>query len=464
MQVSSDAIVLKPTGTVQITNRFSLVERKLLNTLMYYAQQRRFSPQEHSLPVADVFFHIGLGSSRNHDVIKDALKKLIGTIIEWNIFGDDKVQEWGVCTFLASGKLARGKIRFRINPEIVDQITHPQLFAKIQLLIQAQFKRRHALVLYEFLIDCICRQKATRLVIKEVPLGKLFQLMGLQDSKYADPGNFKIFNRDIIKPSIEDLNQHSDLSVKIKPVRQGRRVMTLDFAVERNTSFQVLLDFKDSEVLSEDVVDSKDIKSNSSTGSSTAELIDSLIQFGVGQHVARDIAQKYPAQQIQRNMEFIYHKVKDGKDIKNIGAYLVRAIEDNYAGVTQRQLLSANLRGKRDAEKLHLLRDEWDIYRRQRANELFQTLSEQEKKYHRQAFIVSGVMTSSYIVAFEKHGGWDNPLVEHAFTELYLVKKLLKAPEETSLDAYRDWKLSCSPIDIENHEDGGRQGVLLNRQ
>ena len=122
-ETMTDAVVLKPTGTVQIANRFSLVERKLLNTLMYYAQQRRFAPQEHSLPVAEVFYHIGLESSRNHDVLKAAIRKLTGTVVEWNIFGDDRTQEWGVCTFLASGKLARGKIRFRINPEIIDQIT-----------------------------------------------------------------------------------------------------------------------------------------------------------------------------------------------------------------------------------------------------------------------------------------------------------------------------------------------------
>lgn len=447
-ETMTDAVVLKPTGTVQIANRFSLVERKLLNTLMYYAQQRRFAPQEHSLPVAEVFYHIGLESSRNHDVLKAAIRKLTGTVVEWNIFGDDRTQEWGVCTFLASGKLARGKIRFRINPEIIDQITHPRLFAKIQLLVQAQFKRRHALVLYEFLVDCISRQRASKLVIKDVTLAKLYQLMGLEDSKYAEPGNFKIFNRDIIKPSVEDLNQHSDLQVDIESVRQSRKVVALTFVVERNTSFQVLLGLgneNSSEItLSDDQRKPRNYTRNTQAATHNPSM-DLLTEYGVGVRKAKTLSDTYDVKRIAANIEFVKEKLGNGKQIKNIAAYLVCAIEEDYYATSQKKMLTSfepkdNLaKHPKDSawsKQQKQQQKDWQKFKRERAQQAFEQLSVAQKEQHRQAFLAGGNLSGSVQTAFDQHGGWENPLVIHAFTERYLVKTLLTAPEETSWEAF----------------------------
>ena len=446
----TEAVVLKPTGTVQIANRFSLVERKLLNTLMYYAQQRRFAPQEHSLPVAEVFYHIGLESSRNHDVLKAAIRKLTGTVVEWNIFGDDRTQEWGVCTFLASGKLARGKIRFRINPEIIDQITHPRLFAKIQLLVQAQFKRRHALVLYEFLVDCISRQKASRLVIKDVTLAKLHQLMGLEDSKYAELGNFKIFNRDIIKPCIEDLNQHSDLQVDIDPVRQSRRVVALNFVVERNTSFQVLLGLDNpNTTLSGNSSRSRSGKGNNTQATTGNTSVDLLTGYGVGPRKAKALTNTYDETRITTNIEFVKEKLGDGKPIKNIAAYLVCAIEEDYYSTSQKKTVASaevddngkieqakRTKNTTQSKQQKNLQKDWQKFKKERAQQIFDQLSATQQEQHRQAFLTSGNLSGSFQTAFDQHGGWGNPLVIHAFTERYLVKTLLTAPEEISWEAF----------------------------
>ena len=142
-----ETVFLKPTGTVHITNSFSLIERKLLNVIVWHSQKHRFTSEEHSLPIRDVFYLLGLKESRNQDVIKSAIRTLLSTIIEWNILEADRAQEWGVCTFISSGKLVSGKLNYRLNPEIIEKINNPTLFAKIQLLIQSKFKKKHTLCL-----------------------------------------------------------------------------------------------------------------------------------------------------------------------------------------------------------------------------------------------------------------------------------------------------------------------------
>ena len=55
----------KPTGTIQIGNQFSFIERKLLNTLIWHSQKNeRVTGSEQILPIAEVFRTIGWTKSQ----------------------------------------------------------------------------------------------------------------------------------------------------------------------------------------------------------------------------------------------------------------------------------------------------------------------------------------------------------------------------------------------------------------
>ncbi len=244
---------------------------------------------------------VGLDSSKNYDVIKDALRSLTGTIIEWNLFGEDKTQEWGVCTFLAAGKIARGRVSYRLNPEILDKIRHPILFAKIQLLIQSQFKKRHTLVLYEFFVDFLSRQIANKLVIEEVSLEKLHNLLGMDKTKPIGYGNFKFFNRDVLKPCLLEINKNSDIEVSYRPVRKLRVVVALTFIVERKASYQLMLKLVDEE--HPKVVDRF-------PGLETNAVVERLVDKGVSLHKAQELVATYDADQIIANIEHVVEKQK----------------------------------------------------------------------------------------------------------------------------------------------------------
>ena len=87
----------KPTGTIQIGNQFSFTERKLLNTLIWHSQKNdRVTGSEQVLPIVEVFRAIGWTRSKNKDDLKRAVRKLAGTTVEWNEFGQDRSQMWTV--------------------------------------------------------------------------------------------------------------------------------------------------------------------------------------------------------------------------------------------------------------------------------------------------------------------------------------------------------------------------------
>lgn len=432
-------VVYKPTATVQIANPFSLIERKLLNAFMFNAQRANFPDDELCCTVSEAFNYIGLPSSRNQQVLKNAIKTLISTIIEWNVLNADRTHEWGACSFLASGKISRGKVRYRINPEVRQKIHHPKLFAKIQLMVQAQISRRHALVLYEFLIDCICRHRADEMVVKDVSLNTVLALMGLTETRYAEQGSYKTFNRDILRPSLSDINTHTDIAVEVLPIRQGRRVAAFDFHVKRDKAYQVMLelDTAKSPPLADAIVSSR------STGVSVfEELQQLLVKRGITAIRAKKLLASHPEERIRTNIALVDAKLAEGK-IKRVGAYLTTAIQENYAGTKVATCQSIKPEGQggklsstaaRPTADDNRYQEQWMRFRGEQARIAFESLSvaKQEQwstRYradHRQSTVDAALQKS----------GFDNPLVQADFFERFLAPKLLKAPEELSLAAY----------------------------
>lgn len=58
------------------------------------------------------------------------------------------------------------------------------------------------------------------------------------DDKYAD---FKILNRDLIKPAIAELNEKSNLAVTVETVKKGRKVTALRFQFKEDKQIKMAL-------------------------------------------------------------------------------------------------------------------------------------------------------------------------------------------------------------------------------
>lgn len=414
-------IVLKPTGTVHIANNLSLIERKLLNAVIYDSQQSRFKSGERTIFLRDVFTLLGLPTSENRDVIKAALRTLVSTPIEWNTLSQDKIQEWGVCTFLQSGKIRCGQMLYRLNDELVDKINTPTLFAKIQLLIQSQIKKRHALALYEFMIDYLSRTRVDKATIEAVPLDNLKKVLGA-DGTTSDI--FKFFNRDILKPSICEINKHTELQVDCKLVRKSRSVVAISFNVEKNDCYLTKFDFDMSEGIG--------VKQ---------ELQDILIYKGISKRKAKFLFDKYDANRIRENIDEMEKFIEGGKVIKNIPAYLVRAIEDDYRPkLSQKQ---QHAQGKKQEiqdsqqavinqqQALEVLQKDFSEFKTSRFWIYFNQIEGQLK--------LEESLKGSIFLGIYKKDGLASPSVRAHVFNIFADRLLIK-PEETNLQEFIQWK------------------------
>jgi|GEM_PF-3228511 len=446
MENLENALIYKPTGTVQIANKFSLIERKLLNAIIWHSQKNKCQREELSISIRDVFAAIGLKNSENYDVIKDALRVLTSTIIEWNTFGEDRVTEWGVCTFLASGVIKSGKLKCMLNPKLVEQINQPKLYAKILLLVQSRVKKRHALVLYEFFLDALSRAQRDSLKMV-VSLTDLYHLLGFnQDTTY------KIFNRDVIKPSLKEISKHTDIDVSYTVNKNGRNVQELIFSIEKLETFQLQLDFDMEDDAIEIAAGLDEGKSTVSPRLAGIELdlstewnpFQALVFHGVGEKKAKSLVKSFDRERIQGNIEYVVEQQRIGKPIDNTQAYLVKAIEEDYRPKKspkealeekqKQQKAAAAAKAKKAKTQKEHQEAEWKRFCDQRVKDNFAGKPEDWQEEKRQNFIAkikgNKILYNSY-----KKDAFNSPMVQAVFYS-ELRDELLTAPEEISLAHY----------------------------
>jgi len=105
-------VLRKPTASIQLSHPFTHCERKLLNTLLFYAQSHdtgTISEIRHRIPISDVYEAIGWHESENAFALKQRMEKLMSTVIRWNQYGEDKTRKWEICTFITYGLLVEVK-------------------------------------------------------------------------------------------------------------------------------------------------------------------------------------------------------------------------------------------------------------------------------------------------------------------------------------------------------------------
>lgn len=417
--------LLKPTATIHVGNKLSFIERKMFNAIIWHSQQKiRLAKNADTLSIGLLLSLIGLERSKNMDVIRDAIKTLTTTPIIWNTLKKDRSTDWGICTFLAGAEISGGRLRYVLNPLLVEKVDSPTIFAKIQLLVQTQFSSQYSLALYEFMIDERCRSGNPKTHEVRASLDTLRHVLHFD-------GPYKHLNNDVLKPCVREINEHSDLFLTYQPEKNGRSVVAILFSIER-AAVQIPLPLVDMDIVTSDEGDvllEKDI------------LILSLVNKGLSRIAAIKLVETYDGDRIRGNIAYVEKECGAGK-VKNPPAFLLRAIEEDYRPKkTPEELHKEDVAATDSAlheerRKYEALEREWNKYREKRVRERFAALFPVEQDAKRQAFVATLPATNSIVFMQYKKEGFGSRLVETEFFAS-LRDELLTDQDETSFDAYR---------------------------
>lgn len=303
--------VVKSNNLIQIPNKLSLLEYKLILVLISGINKDDDDFKEHSINIKEFMEWSGVKGNGYYDLIRKTAKNLTETSQE--IFDGKKYQRF---PWLYSAEYSPN------NPNIIIRF-HPFLkpyllklkdkFTKYLLNNASQIKSVAAIKLYESLKMHEYQKKNDKWSVN-FEITKLKETLGLSE-KYS---NYTTFKRRVLENSQRELKEKTDIEFSFSELKTGRKITNILFKVSLKHKHEVINEdnlIKESLNLPETII--------SPVHSSIEE---DLLALQVNPKIVRDIIKKYPREYLEDKIYQLKEQLKSNPKITNIGAYVATSI------------------------------------------------------------------------------------------------------------------------------------------
>lgn len=291
----------KHAATIHCSNSLSLLQRKVSNALLYHAYKELMQKEEHEISIKQLCRLIGY-NGHNHAAIRDALKGLISTVIEWNVVSDvTGTENWTASSIIASVSLEGPTCYYAYSPRMKQLLHSPSMFGKIDLVIQSRFRSSYGLALYE---NCI-RYRGLAFT-KWFDMETFKKLMGVPVEMYDV---FRDFKRRVLDKAIAEVNTYSDLIIASDFIKEGRKVVKVRFSLKDRAKRTRLGKIPEDDSFAVTLKD----------------------EFGLSVEQVKKLLKQYTPAVIQEKMTVVYaSKPYQSGKIQNMAGYLLSALKNDY--------------------------------------------------------------------------------------------------------------------------------------
>lgn len=306
------------------SGHLSLISRKFLNVMIYYAQEMRNQEDENgrwSMPVANLLRGAKFGS-KDYDLMRDALNELQEVRVTRQAKGGGITSEVLIPSYtldnvtregneaLERGQKKRGgelRLWFMLPPELKKQLLDPEQYTRLPIGIMATLKSVPGLALYE-----ICRRYATSpggVTNRDTWQNWWRILTGATPD--AEPPEFKYANRDVFKRGVDDVNKMTDITVDMLLFKSGKNVIGLQFSVSMKN--QGTLDMGPPPI--------------------DAGLLPRLTELGLSLSDAERMTARYSDKDILATLDLVHERMNHPTltPLDTPAAYFRKALRDQYA-------------------------------------------------------------------------------------------------------------------------------------
>ncbi len=436
----ADQNLKKHIAAIHINNRLTLTQRKASNVLLYNAYENLLTARVHRIRVKDLAEAIGF-NTHNLEPLKEALKTLARTVLEWNILDENGAhEEWGATTLLAQAVIKGGFCTYAYSPDLCEKLYRPEIYALLNLSIQRKFSSGYALALYE---NCLRYRRIG--TTGWISLDNLKRLLGLgeDDAYYQD---FRKFNDKIIKPAVRQVNETSDLFLDTQYQRDNRRITAVRFQVSDNP--QMLL-FAQKQAamaaaLEEEALEAP-VDVADEAGERLERLGEKLATLGLSTHQIRTALATHAPAYLEGNIAVVERDLIAGK-VHNLPAYLLAALREDYRPATRERTVATDSAVAVDSiEGVETPEARWERLRTQFQTERLQAALESLTPMERESLerdYLAGLEQSDgfeakLILGLHQKSGLNSKIVESHF-RAFARERLVGALDEVELAAYVD--------------------------
>ncbi len=403
----ADMFLKKHVGLIHCENKLTLIQRKICNILLFNALDRINDQETHEISLQKLCSLVGYNSN-DTKLIKDSIKSLISTVMEWNLLEDSKFLNeddypedaitWNASSLLAGTSIKGGLICYSYSQQMKSVLSSLDIYGRINLFVQAKFNSTYSLVLYE---NCV-RFKAIHQT-SWMPLSLFRSLMGVPEDKYPE---FKEFKRNVINVAIKEINQKSDIYIELQFRKAGRSVSAIQFLISENEGYQPSFrKLQRAEV-------------NTPAYQQQSSLLEVLVsEFGLSDKQANQTVSSYANEYIIEKISL----VKTKKNIEHLGAYLLSALKKDYQS-TSRSIRkqgmaapeSSYLREAKEASEILPLKKKYTLYRCKVYTDFIRQQAEDVQTVIRDTF-EKILKSNPAVFPFYKKHGFASPFVMSDF-------------------------------------------------
>lgn len=211
----------------------SVLQRKIVNVLLYEAihGNNRINHQnsvavECNIPFSNLCKAVKFNSN-NTQYLKESIDGLASLKIEWNLLKDRVPTDisflnlrvlHGAPTFYQDNTL-----NFSFHKVMLDLVENPAIYGTLDIDLQSDFESKYSHALYENSTRFINLQKN-----KIIQLDTFRKILGVPEDKYP---SMRELTRNVIVPSIEEVNDRANFVVNLEAMRVGRKVTGFEVSV-----------------------------------------------------------------------------------------------------------------------------------------------------------------------------------------------------------------------------------------
>lgn len=231
VEIEPSKIVNVPSSAIHIENDITLLQKKLWFELVYKAFPMMGKQKEYTIKLSELRDLIGWSDTTSNDTrLKEALHGLNQVAVQWNIFGKDKLNSWQSFPLLAGCEIPenKGVCVFAFSPFLEKRFLSmgEEAYVKIDLIVSNKFQSKYALSIYCLALDYLILKIGSS--EKNFSVEQLRRYLAIKDGEYKKISHF---NERIIQPAQEEINQISDMNIKIEPFKEGRKINGYKFSM-----------------------------------------------------------------------------------------------------------------------------------------------------------------------------------------------------------------------------------------
>lgn len=225
----SKLTVYKANDLVEAGYRLSLAEQRMIVLSLGQIDSRNLNQKHVTIYAKDYAKQWGVNEDNAIREIKQASKRLFERYI--TLKNDDETHKFRWIQETVVHHKGEGRVSFTFSDRILPflfELDFKLGFTKYELLSVSGFSSVYSFRLYELAVKMLGMKNQ---VLDLDELRRILQL----ENKYKE---YKEFNKFVLKPSLSDINEKSDLLLNLEPVKLGRKIVGLSFQIAKKAKMK----------------------------------------------------------------------------------------------------------------------------------------------------------------------------------------------------------------------------------